>query len=356
MLAPAQEHMRGALAAHVLRALVAERAPIDTLEERFACAEQHRPHGKMQLIDQPRLQVLAYRRDAAADAHILATRGGLGLLERRFDAVGDEVKHRAAFHIERCAVVMRENEHRRVIGRLLAPPAAPALVGPGPAYRTEHVAPEDPGADAAKALLRHLMVVAGFAARLPLHLAPQARMDEPIHQLGAVDAQWLLQALVRTCAKAIERHRKTLDAYLRHGSPPYGSSPSAAKLPDPAPGVAEHFHPGRIFAEAARAPGVLHAAEAALRVRHDDGEAPVGSGEAGDALRGAARVVRIDLGRLALVIDVAHANEFARSATELCAALAMRGDDGNAAAGHAGEEERRAFLDRDHDQPAFELL
>src|SRR4051812_18027754 len=142
--------MRGTLAAHVLRALVAERAPIDTLEERFACAEQHRPHGKMQLIDQPRLQVLAYRRDAAADAHILACRGALGLLERRFDAVGDEVKHRAAFHIERCAVVMRENENRRVIRRFLTPPPPPAPARPGAPPPARNLFPPRPSARAAQ--------------------------------------------------------------------------------------------------------------------------------------------------------------------------------------------------------------
>src|SRR5207237_245718 len=62
-------------------------------------------------------------------------------------------------------------------------------------------------------------------------------------------------------------------------------------LYDPAAGVAEHFHPRRIFAEAARSPGVLDAAEAALGVAHDDGEAAGGGREAWAALRVGGRVV-----------------------------------------------------------------
>src|SRR3954465_3114979 len=52
-LAPAQVDMRGALAADVFAAFVAERPPIKALKQRLARAEQHRPHGEMQLIDQP---------------------------------------------------------------------------------------------------------------------------------------------------------------------------------------------------------------------------------------------------------------------------------------------------------------
>src|SRR5437660_11014790 len=56
------------------------------------------------------------------------------------------------------------------------------------------------------------------------------------------------------------------------------------------------------------------------------------------------------------MVDVAHADELRLAAGELGAAFAVRGDDGDAAAGHAGEEERRALLYLHHDEPAFELL
>src|SRR5690242_20482511 len=77
----------------------------------------------------------------------------------------------------------------------------------------------------------------------------------------------------------------------------------------PPAGVVEHPHPRRVLAGVVRGPGHLHVAEHALRVRHEDREAPVGGGEAGDALRRAARVVWIALGRLARVVHIAHAGE-----------------------------------------------
>src|SRR5581483_11280417 len=205
MLAPAQEDVRGALAADVLGALVAERAPVDALEERLAPPEQHRPDGEMQLGDQSRLQILPHSRYPAAQAYVLAVGRGLRLLERRLDAVGDEVKHGAALHLQRRAPVMRQDEHRRVVRRLLAPPAAPVVVGPRPAHRAEHVAAEDPRADTAKALLRHLMVRPGLAARLSLHLAPEPGVDEPLHHFRAVHAERVLQTLVGTGAETVER-------------------------------------------------------------------------------------------------------------------------------------------------------
>ena len=51
--------------------------------------------------------------------------------------------------------------------------------------------------------------------------------------------------------------------------------------------------PRRNLAPLVRMPGHLHGAEDALGMRHQDREAAVGGGEAGDALRRAVRVVRI---------------------------------------------------------------
>ncbi|WP_306667921.1 4-hydroxythreonine-4-phosphate dehydrogenase PdxA, partial [Klebsiella pneumoniae] len=44
-----------------------------------------------------------------------------------------------------------QHEDRHVIGRGVAPPALPRIVGPGAAHRAEHVAAEDPGADIVEA-------------------------------------------------------------------------------------------------------------------------------------------------------------------------------------------------------------
>ena len=49
----------------------------------------------------------------------------------------------------------------------------------------------------------------------------------------------------------------------------------AEQLADEGAGVAEHAHPRAVLAPLARVPGVLHGAEHALGVRHDDGDAAV---------------------------------------------------------------------------------
>ena len=64
------------------------------------------------------------------------------------------------------------------------------------------------------------------------------------------------------------------------------SSHGSTSLPrsaDPDARVAEHPHPRAVLAPFLRVPRLLHRAEHALRVRHEDGEAPVRRREAGDA-------------------------------------------------------------------------
>src|SRR3982751_1902698 len=84
--------MRRALAGYGLVALVAECIEIEAGPQLLARAHQHRTQREMQLVDEPRLQVFAHRGNAAADAHVLAAGGLARLLERRLDAVGDEME------------------------------------------------------------------------------------------------------------------------------------------------------------------------------------------------------------------------------------------------------------------------
>src|SRR5260221_4253319 len=134
---------------------------------------------------------------------------------------------------------------------------------------------------------------------------------------------------------------------------------ASISLLDPVACVAEHAHPRRVFARAVGRPGHLDVAEYAFRVRHDDGEAPVGGGEPGDSPRRAARVVRIGLGYLAAVVDVAHGDESLPKVfflVENGPAFSVRGDNRDPAARHTLEEKRRALDDLDHYQPPLELL
>src|SRR5919201_1778023 len=101
LLALAQKEVRRALAGHVLRAFIAEGARVDVSQEMLAFAEQHRPHRKMQLIDQARAQILANRRYAAAEPHVATARSSTRLLERRVNAFSDEAKLGATLHAKR---------------------------------------------------------------------------------------------------------------------------------------------------------------------------------------------------------------------------------------------------------------
>ncbi len=132
------------------------------------------------------------------------------------NAVGDETELGASGHLDRRAGVVREHEDRRVIGRLVAPPAFPLLVGPGAADRSEHVPAENPRADVVEALRRHVVVDAGLAAGLALRLLPHARVEEPLHELGTSHPERVLQVLMRAGAVAVEGYREASNDEFGH--------------------------------------------------------------------------------------------------------------------------------------------
>ena len=83
--------------------------------------------------------------------------------------VGDEAELGAALHRQRSPLVMRQHEDRHVVRRLLAPPAAPLLVGPGAPDGPEHVPAEDPSRPCrSKPRAAKVVVRAGRAACLPV--------------------------------------------------------------------------------------------------------------------------------------------------------------------------------------------
>src|SRR5213079_3773564 len=112
----------------------------------------------MQLVDQAVAQILPDSGYAAAEANVAAVGCSSRLLQSRVNAFGDKAKLRTSRHPERRPRVMRQHEDGRVIGRLVAPPALPAVVRPRATDRTEHVAPKNPGADSGKALLGNSVI------------------------------------------------------------------------------------------------------------------------------------------------------------------------------------------------------
>src|ERR1700716_3188071 len=119
----------------------------------LARTEQDRSDREMQLVNQGRAQILPNTGYAAAEPDVATLRCSDRLLQSCVNAFGDKAKLRASRHPERRPRVMRQHENGRVIRRLLAPPALPAVVRPRASDRTEHVAPKDPRTNSGKALL-----------------------------------------------------------------------------------------------------------------------------------------------------------------------------------------------------------
>src|SRR5438874_4511765 len=135
----------------------------------------------MQLVDQTGTQILPNGGNPAAEAHVAPARRSARLLQGDVNAFGDKMKLRTSRHPERRARVMRQHEDGRVIRRLVAPPALPAVVRPRASDRTEHVAPKNPGADSGKTLLRDPVIDSRFAVVMAVHRPPYAQGEEPLH-------------------------------------------------------------------------------------------------------------------------------------------------------------------------------
>src|SRR5882762_1300030 len=192
----------------------------------------------MQLVDQGGAQILPNSGYAATEADVAAARCSARLLQSGVNALGEKAKLRASRHPERRPRVMRQHENGRVIRRLVAPPALPAVVRPGPPDRTEHVATENPGADSGKALFRNSVVDSRLSVVEAVHPSPYARGEEPLHQLRAPDAEWILEILVRPSSVAVDGNREALDAEFRHSNDPQSTRESQPKLQQFIPSVA----------------------------------------------------------------------------------------------------------------------
>src|SRR6266496_2686902 len=192
--------VRRARRRHMLSARITQPWQIDPHKQMLPTAEQDRRDRHVHLVDEPRLEILPQRGNSSDDLDIEVARGLPGELERFLNPAGDEMKNGPAFHRDRLARVPRQHEHRRMIGRILPPPAAPLIVAPRPALGAEHVAAHDPGTDPLPGALGKIVVETCRPSRLSLHLAKRARVDKPAVQVLTSDAEWVLAILARTGA------------------------------------------------------------------------------------------------------------------------------------------------------------
>ena len=158
----------------------------------------------MHLIDEACAKTGAEHGDSTADADVFAVRGRSGLFNRGVEAIGDEVERGTAFHQERWAGMVREDKNRRVIGRLVAPPAFPGVIGPRPANGSEHIPADNPGADVFEGLRGEIVVETFRAAGLVVYLSEDRGVLEPGVEFQAAAAEGVINVLMRTGTEAVE--------------------------------------------------------------------------------------------------------------------------------------------------------
>jgi hypothetical protein len=139
--------MRGFLRCNPRNTFVSQSAHVNPVEQSLSRAQQDRRDREVQLINKTLTKILLDSGSSATNAHI-HTFGCITRQVKRFvNTAGDEVKDRSAFHLDRRARVMRQDESWNVIRWVVAPPAFPVHVGPGSANRSEHVSSQNPGSD-----------------------------------------------------------------------------------------------------------------------------------------------------------------------------------------------------------------
>jgi hypothetical protein len=98
------------------------------VEQTFAMTEQDGHDVEHEFVDRACRERLPHSRCAAGDGDVAVAGGSLRLREGRVEACCDEVERRPALHLYRLVGVVGKDERRRLVGRLVAPPAAPVLV------------------------------------------------------------------------------------------------------------------------------------------------------------------------------------------------------------------------------------
>src|SRR5437016_2937770 len=98
---------------------------------------------------------------------------------------------------------MGEHKDRRVIRRLISPPAFPTFIGPWSAHGAKHIPSENISADILKTPCGNVVVDAGLAIFITMHLLPSTRGKEPVKHSEPTNPEGILQILPRPSAVTI---------------------------------------------------------------------------------------------------------------------------------------------------------
>src|SRR5689334_2514794 len=103
-----------------------------------------------------------------------------------------------------------------MIRRFVTPPSLPAIIRPGPADRTEHIATQDKRANSSKAFVCHRVVDSGLTVFVAVHFAPDPGVEQPVHQFGAANSKRILEILIWPGTKAVDGDCEALNFQSRH--------------------------------------------------------------------------------------------------------------------------------------------
>src|SRR3569623_712436 len=120
----------------------------------------------MQLLDEALTKILLDRIRPTADPHVAAAGRLACTIESLANASRDEMERGAAFHLDRWARVMGQDEGWNMIRWIVPPPTFPIHVRPGTTNGSEHIPPKNPRSDILKAAGGEVVVKPGCAVFL----------------------------------------------------------------------------------------------------------------------------------------------------------------------------------------------
>ena len=89
---------------------------------------------------------------------------------------------------------MRQYKNRRVVRRVVAPPTFPGIILPRASNRSEHVSPQNPGADIFEGLSGKIVIHALRPAALAVHLPKHFGVLKPLVQFEAANSSGLFKS------------------------------------------------------------------------------------------------------------------------------------------------------------------
>jgi len=156
-------------------------------------------------------------RRSASDSDILSVGGIASSFKRDANPVSNEMKGRASLHYEWRTRMTSEHENLRMVNRVLTPPSSPALIRPGTAHWPKHISAHNPGTNIVEAARGKVVVNPGLSVFASEQLRlKRASSERPFVKGSSADSKRVLQALIRACAKAVNRNGVAFYAEFSH--------------------------------------------------------------------------------------------------------------------------------------------